>query len=323
MIRKILVPLDGSPFGESALPHAIEIARRTHAHLELVHVHLYHTPDPDVEGITPYQFEDVLAHDHAVDESAFHEDEAQLAALAASLATKHGIVAKGRVLRGPVASSLHREAEALRADLVVMATHGRGGISRSWLGSVADYLVRHVTMPLLLVRPESGRETEPPSGPARVLIPLDGSPFSEQILGPALELAGGGTLILLRVLTPLLRYGMPPADLDAPEVLDERERAQEYLHGVADQLARSGPQPETVVVRHPQPAAAIIEEAQLRGASAVAMATHGRGGVARLLIGSTADKVIRGGHTPVLVFRPHGAAASPAHAPIGAGASAV
>lgn len=319
MIRKILVPLDGSPFGESALPHALEIARRTHAELELVHVHLYHEPDTDVEGITPYHFEDVLAHDHEFDQSAFAKDEARLEELAAGLNAAQGVSARGRVLRGSVAPTLFREAEALRADLVVMATHGRGGISRSWLGSVADYLVRHATMPLLLVRPE----IDPEQGRAlrSLMVPLDGSAFSEQVLGPAVELIGSGRIILLRVLTPLLRYGVPPADFDAPEIQEERARAEDYLEMVASQLSRGGVDADTLVVRHPQPAAAIIEEAQLRDVDAVAMATHGRGGMVRLLIGSTADKVIRGGHTPVLVFRPAAAPERPRSQGAGAGSA--
>ena len=311
MIRTILVPLDGSSFGEHALPMALRLAQRSGARLELVHVHVHAAPEPDVEGLTPYHFEHVVEHDHAFDEEAFRADEQALERLATQLTREHPVAVEPRVLRGPVGPVLHRHAEALRADLVVMATHGRGGLSRSWLGSVADYLVRHASMPVLLVRPEDGASAPlaPPHDVRRILVPLDGSPFSEQILSPVVELTAqtGARLTLVRVLTPLLRYGVPPADLDAPEVLEERERAEEYLDAVAAQLAYRLQTPEVLVVRHPRAATAIIDEAAERKVDLIAMASHGRGGVARLLLGSTADKVVRGTHTPVLLYRPQGA----------------
>lgn len=305
MLRTLLVPLDGSSFGEHALPYAGHIAEATGARIELAHVHLPHVPETDVEGITPYQFERVVEYDHQADSTAVESERRQLQERAARLAEGGGIETGARVLRGSVAATLHRHAEALRADLVVMASHGRGGLSRAWLGSVADYLIRHASMPVLLVRPDETRASRP-EALARILVPLDGSSFSEQVLGPLTDLAEPlqARVTLLRVLTPVMRYGGPPAELDSEPVMQERASAGEYLQGLASRLARILPEVDTDVVAHPQAATAILDAADRHACGLIALATHGRGGIARLLLGSTADKVVRATGVPVLAFRP-------------------
>jgi nucleotide-binding universal stress UspA family protein len=213
-----------------------------------------------------------------------------------------------------------------------MTTHGRGGFVRAWLGSVADALVRRGGVPVLLVRPEpaAARDaaeateaadftgvadpagldlaTAPPLD--HVLVPLDGSALAEQILEPALALGRSGELrvTLLRV-APAPPSALPVEQTfvtpdEAAAMRRAREEAEAYLAGVAERLRAAGHAVEAVVVADHDPARAILRAARERGAQVVALSTNGRGGLARLRLGSVADKLVRGGTCPTLVLRP-------------------
>jgi nucleotide-binding universal stress UspA family protein len=223
------------------------------------------------------------------------------------------------LLEGEIVTTLTDHVVRTGADLVVMTTHARGPLGRLWLGSVADELIRHLPVPLLLVRPHEG----PPdfaSQPAlqHLLVPLDGTPLAEQILEPALAL---GRLMeadytLLRVIRPVLpaHYTPEGASLGekARDLLSKtqalhkhlRQEARSYLEQVAERLADEGYRVETRVVVEEQPGVAILHEARPPAVDAVALETHGRRGLSRLILGSVADKVIRGATVPVLVHRP-------------------
>ena len=213
------------------------------------------------------------------------------------------------LLEGPVVEVIHERALGCGVDLVVMATHGRGPLSRFWLGSVADQLIRRVAAPLLLVRPHEGEAR--PVVVRHVLVPLDGSEQAEQVIGRAFDLAAllAADVTLLRVVEPVIlperRWagnaagGMDPALLHRLEA-DARgylERVVISLNGLASRLA-------TRVVVNRRAADAILAEAAAREGTLVALATHARRGLARLVLGSVADKVIRGTTAPVLVYRP-------------------
>jgi nucleotide-binding universal stress UspA family protein len=308
MIRSVLVPLDGSPFGEHALPLALAVARRAGASLQLVHVH-QSVPPASVAGVTVADAVEVMLRQ---EEQAYLDDMAKHLPVSVPVRTT--------LLDGAVAQAIHNRAAANGVDLVVLATHGRGALGRFWLGSVTDELIRLLPMPALLVRPrEGGADLEHEPALRHVLLPLDGSELAEQILGPALALGGllGCRYTLLRVVKPALRPAYLPegttiAGLRHDAVgkqLGEWERrleeeARAYLEGVAGRLSGQGLEVQTRVVVDEQPAQAILREAQVRGADLIALETHGRRTLARLLLGSVADKVIRGTHLPVLVHRP-------------------
>jgi nucleotide-binding universal stress UspA family protein len=143
-----------------------------------------------------------------------------------------------------------------------------------------------------------------------VLIPLDGSPLAEAILEDAIAL---GMLMqadytLLQAIEPAL-FGYAPGWL-APGLNEEvlaqlQAAAQGYLEHVAERMRAQQLQVRTQVVLAP-PAAAILEYAREQAVDLIALATHGRGGGARMLLGSVADKIVRGAGAPVLVARPHG-----------------
>jgi nucleotide-binding universal stress UspA family protein len=185
-----------------------------------------------------------------------------------------------------------------------MATHGRGPLSRFWLGSVADELIRRTPVLVLLVRPgEKVPGMIPEVVLGNILIPLDGSALAEQVLEPALELARlmEARCTLLRVVESC----SSPADRgsDGPP---ERAPAETYLNRVAGRLREKGLRIRTRVVVARHAAEAILEEAEAQASNLIALATHGRGGFKRMLLGSVADKVLRGASTLVLVQRSDG-----------------
>jgi nucleotide-binding universal stress UspA family protein len=291
-----MVPVDGSPLSEQALRYAGELAQRMNAIIHLVKV----------------QSNDRLPGDPLLPAPAERLsrrlDREYLGRLAEEL---EGVVVTA-VLKGPVVESLADYIASTGIDLVVMTTHGKGGLSRAWLGSVADQLVRHVSVPALLLRPQE-RETAPKVVRFtldHILIPLDGSAESERAIQPAIALGAltGARFTLVRVVAPLLPIPGAEALPLSKQLADHealRASASAYLDHVAARLRARGYSIDTMVVIQPQCAAGIIEQAAVTEANLIAMATHGRSGIQRLRLGSVADKVMRGTSLPVLLLRPN------------------
>jgi nucleotide-binding universal stress UspA family protein len=309
MYRSILVPLDGSPFGEQALPLAVGLARRSAANLQVVHVHV---------PLAEMYSESWPGFESTVNPAVRWRSQGYLDAVVRRLQPIAGpdMTLSSALLEGTVPEALQEHVAATGADLVVMTTHGRGPLARAWLGSVADALIRRLSIPLLLVRPEE-IPGDPAAAPSlrHVLIPLDGSPFAEDILEPAVSLGGvqGAEYTLLRVIAPMIPWNCTgyPAAAGYEDVLDqltklhaeERAEAGAYLEHVAAGLRERGLHVQTRVACHDQPAVAILDEAKAHPDGFVALATHGRSGLPRLFLGSVADKVLRGSTVPVLVHR--------------------
>ncbi|MCS7044741.1 MAG: universal stress protein [Gemmataceae bacterium] len=305
MFRSLLVPLDGSSFGEQALPLAELLARQSGAALALVHAH---------EPLDVY-IGTALAGE--LEEEARQRKLAYLEKVAAKIKGAVTGEIKTTVVVGAPAQALREYVEANGIDLIVMTTHGRGAFNRFWLGSVADDLMRHVAVPLLLVRP---RDTTVPPGSApairSILVPLDGSALAEKVLGPAGDLAHltGAAITLIRVTEPVADVDetaghtmLFSASLHA-EITTVRKRqaaeAEAYLEAAAQRLRAVVPDVRWRLVQAWNPASAILDDAKAHGADVIALATHGQGGLVRLLIGSVADKVVRGAEALVLVYRP-------------------
>jgi nucleotide-binding universal stress UspA family protein len=303
MYRTILVPLDGSTFSEHALPLALHIAQRAGAVLQAIHVHV---------PIGSAYAGSELASDLRLDSLVREREHAYLDYVAKRLACVSLDRMSTALLDGSVADTVREHAVATGTDLIVMTTHGRGPLSRFWLGGVADRIIRHVPMPVLLVRPQdSVPDLSCKPLLQRVLIPLDGSELAEQILEPALELGGlmQAEYLLLRVVepVPVLGYdisGFAMEDAEKPMLRQLEDEAQIYLERVAERLRDRSLHVQTKVLVQPSVAGAILNEARAHASNLIALATHGRGGLARLLLGSVADKVLRGAATPVLVYRP-------------------
>jgi nucleotide-binding universal stress UspA family protein len=301
MYRSILVPLDGSQFGEHALPLARAIACQTGATLHLVHVHVITVPI-SVDAIPVFD-EALDAHDRA-------REQAYLDALAQHLSNDGAVGVTTSILDDPIAGALQTYAVTYAVDLIVMTTHGRGAFSRFWLGSVADTLVRCAPMPILLLRPHATPpDLEQLPEIKHMLVPLDGSALAERILPAATALGAltNATFMLLHViaLDTAAGYAMdwPIVRSEAGTLAARRAAAQTYLDRVAERLGAQSLVAHTAVIGG-QPAPAILEYARDHDVDLIALATHGRSGAARILLGSSADKTVRGATMPILLYRP-------------------
>jgi nucleotide-binding universal stress UspA family protein len=297
MLKRILVPLDGSDFGEQALPMALRIAERDHAALELVHVYEYLAPF-NTQGAPPL--------DPTLDQDLKKDREAYLDSVAEWLRLSTNLPVTATVLEGEVAPTLVRYIATRHADLVVMATHGRGGLSRLWLGSVASELMRHSLAPVMLIRPtETGSRSDPARPLKLVLVPLDGSPAAEEAIDHALSVAHdkGTEFLLYHVVLPVVYIAEPP-DVAFVHETEMESAAQTYLREVAGRIRARGFSVDTRVDIHTSPARAILECVEGIGADLIAMETHGHSGLERVLLGTVADKVTRASPVPVLVHRP-------------------
>jgi nucleotide-binding universal stress UspA family protein len=303
MYRNILIPLDGSAFAEHALPFAVSIARRAGATLQIVQVHV---------PIAPLYSGRELVADFTLDYIIRENETAYLDRVVKQLAEINPVRVNRALVDGSAADAIHEQALAAAVDLVVMATHGRGGLSRFWLGSVADSLVRRLPIPILLVRPqEEAPDLARDQVLKQILIPLDGSEFAEQVLEPAVAL---GTLMeaeyrLIQVIDPLQiaghdADGFPISGLAQEGIQHLQRKATAYLEQIAERLRARSLRVVTRAIVSCQAAEAILDQAGALSTNLIALETHGRGGLPRLLLGSVADKVVRGALTPVLLHRP-------------------
>ncbi len=301
MLKSLLIPLDGSKFGESSLPLAAAVARAAGAKLHLAHVHIPYEPE-HLLASSAFQFEGVNIDEY--DTLHLHREEDYLAEMARPLSADGG-AADAKVLTGPrVAASLAAHAAAVSADMVFISSHGRSGFSRAWLGSVADEMIRTTRLPLVVTRNVAGQE----AGTAQIreiFVPLDGSVLAESGLAPAMDLARATqariTLAHIVSVSPLWPRTLLPTE---DEMRPGLTGGAEYLEGVAAGLRDDGFDIATRVAPGGMPATAIVELAMQMDADVIAMATHGYGGARRAFLGSVADKVLRSSPIPVLVTRP-------------------
>ena len=304
MLDQLMVTLDGSDFGEHALPFARAIAEKTGASVNLSHVNCC-DPPTDLLQNTPFQYEGVSM--------AVYEEKHSGERIMYLEKLEKGLKAElpdnrvdSALLEGYVTEALERQAREIDAKLVVMTSHGRTGVSRAWLGSVADSLVRHSTFPLLVIRSLEDGESFPTPCFDHILVPLDGSSVGEQILEPAVALgkAMGSRFTLLHVVSPHVTMGARVSPLPATRLEEKLSRAQAYLTGVAERLAGQGIAVQWKIESHFAPARAILNTAEQDEVDLIAIATHGYTGVKRALLGSVADKVLRGAQQPLLLERP-------------------
>jgi len=297
MYKRIMVPVDGTTFSEQALPHAVALALKGGAALSVVMVERPPLVSvPHVEVPAPLYAVALEYLEEVADR--IHETGVTDVSVA--------------MLTGDVHEALETHRDGVDAQLTVMCTHGHGPVARAWIGSVADHFVRTTSAPVLLVRPVSDVEEVSLSGAlgfSNILVTLDGSPLSESAIEPALALGYGFDVKV--TLANLVEYPNHLESVylpDAIEVIrkkieDRRRAAEEELDVISERLEAEGNKVDRVsrVVAHV--AEGILACAAERGADVIAMASHGRGGVQRLLLGSVADKVLRGADRPVLIVR--------------------
>src|SRR5688572_8786696 len=290
MVERILLPLDGSPFGERALPYALRLASATGARLILMHGHaplvITKEPDFDVQA-----FAGRLRDGHVVvpyTATAGIEIEA----------VTHD------VYMDKVAEGICETIVEQGADLVVMSTHGYGGLGRWLYGSVADQVIRQSSVPIVLV-PITCDHVWEDAAALRILVPLDGSAFAEEVLDPAGKLASAlkAELLLVGAAGPL-EYGYADGVPFERSGFDAALReTHDYLEQVAARLRAEG---RTVTVDAETGRAGTVIDgiARRRHVDLIAMATHGRSGMARAALGSVATELLHRSTVPLVLWRP-------------------
>lgn len=305
MIRSILVPLDGSRYGERALPLARELGLRFGATLHLVHVHADLAFASALESLT------FLGP--ALESTSSAEEMAYLEALADRL-TRDGLRVETEVLVGSRDEALEEYAQE-HADLIVVCTHGHDGLSRIWHRSLGERLVRDLGIPtLLLPAPRSEERTvELPPALRHVLVPLSGRPEAEDALLSVVPLARacGASITLVHVVRPLVVVGYTllgqNAHVNDFALEDELRRAEAYLSTVAERLRAAGLRVDTRVLSATEPARAIetvIRTGRARSApiDLVALTTE-RHPIRRTMTSGVSGTVLHASSVPVLLHR--------------------
>lgn len=310
MYKRILVPLDGSARAERAIHVAARIARALGGSVILIRVatapvdtgkyssasgYVEETVDTDLSGATSY-----LEHIAGSDELA-------------------GINTEVKGFTGEVAPAILSIAQTSHANLIVMCSHGFTGFKRWALGSVADKITRHSSIPVLVLRDKGPEPALADHQPVRVLVAVDGSPLSEAVLEPAAYLASAlaeatsqqGALHLLRVVDLPAGGGRFKSDahIDTSTKEQVRHEDEEYLNNLVHRLstgdlAHLDLAITSSVEADPDVAEAIVKKAEQGNFDFIAIATHGRGGVQKWALGSVAGRVLHATTLPLLIMRP-------------------
>lgn len=287
MYERILVPLDGSGRAEHALPYAQWVAKRLNSLVTLVTA--CPQEDPMLRPLSVYlekQAEDLQ---------------------------KAGVNAHAECIIGDIADEILKISEKNRIGLIVMTSRGASGTTRWSLGGVALKVVLHSNTPILLVRTAERHAARLEEGVRSILVPLDGSPVAESILGHIqdLALATGLEVVLLQVAVPI---GYPAAgrereiaehDKDVKKLNESRMASTKfYLAEKEKQLAARGVKVSSVTLAGKAASEMILQYISDNPIGMTALATHGFSGISKWAFGSVAIDVLEGSTRPLLLLRP-------------------
>src|SRR6266516_1147147 len=283
VFQRILLPLDGSTRAERAISVAARLAHASGGSVIFVRV------VNKSSGFWPF-----LAEYTTLVQQALAADLAEAERYLAGVATSpelEGIPIESMVQCGPTVSTIIATADASGADLIVMCSHGYSGLTCRIMGSVAEKLAREVSVPVLVLRedgPVPGKGDRDAARPLRILVPLDGSAHAKAVLEPAAALlaalAGStpGVLHLLHVVE------LVTADIEEGGMLTASAKARRYLSTTAENVEASE------------------GDEMLGDYDVIALATHGRDGLQRWVMGSVTEQVLRDTKLPLLVVPPPG-----------------
>lgn len=287
-IERLLFPTDFSDCARQAFPQAATLADWHDAELHVLNVTGSHQPEES--GSVPIPTDTLANWLHAPTDAKPSLDLEPLS------------ITQKQVEADSPPERIVTYAEDVDIDLIVMGTHGRRGVRRMMLGSVTEEVVRTGPCPVLTVQTRA--EVAPRQAVRRILVPVDFSEASEIAVHHARELAltYGAEINLLHVSEKVAypsAYGFEPATLPMDDILD---RAEEEL----GEMARTEIGIEHVVVeaRVGHPPTAILDYVDTNEIDLVVLATHGRTGAERFLIGSVAERVLRRAPSPVFVVAP-------------------
>jgi len=317
MFQRILVPLDGSPGAERAIPVAARIAHNANGSIVLLHVI---SPASALKSVA------TGSHAKKLTESAIEQVIADTADYLAAMLTIYaedlaGITTEMNITFGTASPALSSTARLEQVDLIVMCRHREVGLGQWGFEGVAQQLMRHSPAPLLLLSDhETGVLIPDLTHPLRLLVPLDGSLFAETALEPALQMLsqfvgpGQGELCLIRVVD-LLEAG-EEAHMSAYTEAQARYEAKRYLQAIADRISKK---PDLVrplhitcmVATSVDIASAILKQTDEAYASEktgsyplIALATHGREGLELVALGSVAEQILDKTTHPLLIVCP-------------------
>jgi nucleotide-binding universal stress UspA family protein len=301
MYKNILVPLDGSQVAEQVLPYARSLAETAGLDVELLHA-----VEPEI--IATYSDPNHGRYVDIVESTLKEEGLKYLHGVGRSFADTLKVACTTEF--GKPADVIVSKAMGRPGMLIMMATHGRSGLQRWLLGSVAEKVIQTAANPLLLIRAVAETKNAPQAFKT-VIVPLDGSRRAEQALPHACEMAKRLDLevVLLRVYTiPVM--GFTAEDYYTPSLEQILERAKEearsYIDEKAAELKREGMKRVSSRFLEGESADQIIDLAKKTPGSLIAMSTHGRSGIERLVLGSVTSRVVRHSGEPVLVIRASG-----------------
>lgn len=285
-LRHILFPTDFSDRADDVMQHAAFAARVYGADLHILHVH-----------------ESSSASD--VDEAEF---QARLDAHARQLRDAGGEVAVNVVTvvrngEAPAPEIIDYATEE-GIDLIVIGTHGRRGVRRMFMGSVAEEVLRSAPCPVLTVRHDDAPLPQP-RPPRRVLVPIDFSEFGIASLRAAKRFVDdGGEVVLVHAVEEFVPPGV--YGLEYPSYHDLRADIDQHARREMEEMARSELGDAVryrIELQTGYAPVAIVEFADEIDADLVVMSTHGRSGIERMLLGSVAERVVRTSDRPVLIVR--------------------
>jgi len=278
-IKKILVPTDGSPESEAVFAAIMPLVRAYEPEVAV----LYVVEDPEESFVPPARVAKACG------------------ALRASKVQAHL-----ELRQGQPAEVILRAARERKADLIAISTHGRGGVVRLIAGSVAEEVLRRTDLPLLVTRPNTTVHEW-----KRIVVALDGSARSEAILPEAILLAKklGAAIDVLQVALPVVAAGAGEAPILLPP-----EDPLPYLKTIVRKLEKEGISTRAVAFEG-RASEGILRHLDESGASLLCMTTHGRSGLARILLGSVAEEVLRHAPCPVLLKRTVSASAAAKKSP--------
>jgi nucleotide-binding universal stress UspA family protein len=298
-LKTVLFATDFSRLADAALDYALALAQKHGAALHMLHAVVLHADDPNDPA---HHFPDAEEIRVRLEEIAEDRMANQLRALRAEeidvvRAQRRGISTAPVILE---------YAEEIDADVIVMSTHGRRGLSHVLLGSVTEEVVRMSSCPVLTIRGGTGAAA--PALVEHVLVPVDFSPHSEVAARHAREIcrAYGARMHLLHVfeqpVTPEVYIGGGPAT--APDFSLLESSLREALLAVA---TRAGTDIESEIhVREGSAVGGILDTAKEIPADLIVIATHGLGGLTHVLLGSVTEKVVRRADRPVLTVKTFG-----------------
>lgn len=300
MYSKILIPLDGSETAEKVLPYARYLAGNLRIPIELLAV-------VDIAEMAAHLSADTARFLDTMVEDSVKRSTIYLDGVAR---TFPGSNAKSSVERGRAEEVIIARAAEDPAMLITMSTHGRSGLNRFLIGSVAEKVLRGTANPLLLVRAMEEASSEGEATLKSIIVPLDGSELAESVLP-----MGAGLAKKLDLEIVLFRaYHIPPSVYAGDEgyfsanydqlIGGIRDEAVEYLNKKATELKKLGVTQVSCVSKEGFAGDEIISLGRKTPDNLITMCSHGRSGVGRWMLGSVAETVVRHSGDPVLITRP-------------------